>query len=162
MTTVLAVASSGGHWIQLQRLRPAWDGCRVCYLTHDAGHRGEVEQIARSRNEPCPGFHTVVDANQHQKLRLLLQIIQVLWVVLHVRPDVVISTGAAVGVVAARVAKVIGARTVWVDSIANAEELSLSGRLAGRFVDTWLTQWEHLAQPQGAAQRAPVYRGGVL
>lgn len=161
MKKVLATASSGGHWVQLQRLRPAWDGCQVCYLTHERGHRKQVDDYARAQNQPPPGFYTVIDANQHRKLRLLLQIVQVAWVVIRVRPDIVISTGASVGVLAARIAKLTGARTVWIDSIANAEKLSLSGRIAGRFVDTWLTQWEHLTEPDGA-KRTPTFAGSVL
>ena len=42
-------------------------------------------------------------------------------------------------------------------SIANAEELSLSGRLASRHADVVLTQWSHLACP-GVAE----YRGAVI
>lgn len=163
MRSVLATASSGGHWVQLQRLRPAWDGCRVSYLTTEMGHRDEVFADAAARNQPQPGFFAVTDANQHQKLRLLVQIVQVAWVIVKVRPDIVISTGAAVGVFAARFGAIFGARTVWIDSIANAEELSLSARLAGRFVDMWLTQWEHLTEAgEEDADRAPEYRGAVL
>ena len=72
-------------------------------------------------------------------------------------PDVVVSTGAAPGYAAIRFAGWIGAKTIWVDSIANVEELSLSGRMAGRIADLWLTQWEHLAGPQG-----PHFEGSVL
>ena len=43
----------------------------------------------------------------------------------------------------------LGIRTVWVDSVANAEELSMSGQKAGGCVDLWLTQWPHLAGDDG-------------
>ena len=39
---VLAVASSGGHWVQLRRLAPAFEDHDVAYLTTDPGHRSEV------------------------------------------------------------------------------------------------------------------------
>ena len=64
---------------------------------------------------------------------------------LRFRPDAVITTGAAPGYVALRLAKLRGCRTVWLDSIANAEESSMSGRLAQPYADLWLTQWEDLA-----------------
>ena len=73
------------------------------------------------------------------------------------RPDVVVSTGAAPGYFGIRFGKLVGARTIWIDSIANAEELSLSGLKAGKHVDLWLTQWEHLAQQEG-----PHYHGNVF
>ena len=73
------------------------------------------------------------------------------------RPDVVISTGAAPGYFALRLGKLFGARTIWVDSIANAEEMSLSGRLAQRYADLWLTQWPEVAKRDGAR-----YEGRLL
>jgi hypothetical protein len=80
-----------------------------------------------------------------------------LWIMIVERPDVVISTGAAPGYFALRFGKLLGARTIWVDSIANVDELSLAGSKVGRFADLWLTQWPHLAQPAG-----PQYFGAVL
>jgi hypothetical protein len=69
----------------------------------------------------------------------------------------VISTGAAPGLFGVAIGSLLGARTIWVDSIANGEELSLSGHRARRFADLWLTQWPHLASKDG-----PFYRGSVL
>jgi hypothetical protein len=83
--------------------------------------------------------------------------LEVFWIICKERPDIVISTGAAPGYLAIRVGKLFGARSVWVDSIANAEQLSMSGAMAGRYADLWLTQWPDLAKPDG-----PHYRGAVL
>ena len=69
----------------------------------------------------------------------------------------IVSTGAAPGYIAIRLGKLFGARSVWVDSIANPEQLSMSGAMAGRYADLWLTQWPHLAKRDG-----PYYRGAVL
>jgi hypothetical protein len=166
---VLAVASGGGHWIQLRRLRPAWAGCAVTYVTTRAGYADEVAaEAAEAPGTPPPGFFTVPDANRWQKLRLLRQLAAIAWIVLLTRPHAVVTTGAAPGYFAVRIGRLVGARTVWVDSIANAEELSLSGRRAGPHLDLWLTQWEHLAAPEegpdGGPERArgPRYRGAVL
>lgn len=102
-------------------------------------------------------FYDVIDANQWSKFRLVIMFTQVAWVVIRFRPDVIISTGAAVGFAAILWGKIIGAKTIWVDSIANAEELSGSGAKVGRIADVWLTQWKHLARPGG-----PEYWGSVL
>lgn len=145
---ILAVASGGGHWVQLMRLMPAFSGHRVAFVSTLSGHRA---QIAGDR------FYVVPDANRWHKIRLARMAIKLLWIVLRERPDIVISTGAAPGYFSLRFAKLIGARTIWVDSIANAERLSLSGLHAGRFADLWLTQWKHLAKPEG-----PRFEGSVL
>jgi UDP-N-acetylglucosamine:LPS N-acetylglucosamine transferase len=133
---ILAVASSGGHWVQLRRLAPAFDGSDVAYLTTAEGHRPEVGPAR---------FYAVNDANRWDKLALVRCALRVLWVVLRERPDVVISTGAAPGYLAIRWARLLGARTVWIDSVANVEELSMSGRMASETADLCLTQWPQLA-----------------
>src|SRR5450755_1075079 len=116
---VLAVASTGGHWIHLKRLRPAFSGTDVHYVTTNWQHADEVDGV----------LYAVEDANNQTRLRLLVMFLRILWLVVRVRPNVVISTGAAPGVAAIMLGKLFGARTVWVDSIANAEEMSMSGRL---------------------------------
>ena len=73
------------------------------------------------------------------------------------RAFVVITTGAAPGFFALRLGKLMGARVVWLDSIANASALSLAGQKAGKHADLWLTQWPELASEDG-----PDYRGSVL
>jgi UDP-N-acetylglucosamine:LPS N-acetylglucosamine transferase len=80
-----------------------------------------------------------------------------LYLILKVQPDVVVSTGAAPGYFALRFGKLFGARTIWLDSIANVSDLSLSGKMVKPYADLWLTQWPHLSTEQG-----PFYRGDVL
>lgn len=154
---IVAVASAGGHWVQLMRLRAAWEGCDVTYITTDPGLAETLRQDAATRGEFEPKLHIIIDANRWRKRRLALQMLQVLMLMLRLRPDAVISTGAAPGYFALRFGKLLGARTVWIDSVANAEELSLSGLKIGKHADLWLTQWEHLVQPDG-----PHYWGTVL
>jgi UDP-N-acetylglucosamine:LPS N-acetylglucosamine transferase len=82
---------------------------------------------------------------------------RILVIMLRERPDVVISTGAACGYFSIRLGKLMGARTIWIDSIANIDEVSMAGQLVKPYADHWLTQWPHLAQPGG-----PRYFGAVL
>lgn len=140
ITKVLAISSGGGHWIQLLRLRPAFDGCAVTYATVREGYRLEV---------PGEDFRLIPDSNRWNKLALLRCALAVLRLVWCLRPDVVITTGAAPGYFGVRIGKLLGARVIWVDSMANVEELSMSGAMAGSFVDFWLTQWPHLARDGG-------------
>lgn len=85
---VLAVASGGGHWAQLRRLRPAFEGCEVLYVSTDPGFASDV---APAR------FTSVPDANRWQKARVLWMFARMAWVVVRFRPHTVITTGAAPG-----------------------------------------------------------------
>lgn len=155
--TVLAIASAGGHLVQLCRLMPAWEGCKTVIATTNEGYRGEVEALAEQCGLHPPTIEVVTEANRWQKLRMLRSIVDVGILMLRIRPHVVVTTGAAPGLIALFFARLVGARTVWVDSIANSDELSLSGKMAGRRADLWLTQWEHLSRSDG-----PYFRGSVL
>jgi len=148
MPKVLAISSGGGHWVQMLRLRPAFSGCDVTYACVRPAYADDV---------PGERFVAFSDATRWDRWRLLKMLVQVAWLVLRLRPDVIISTGAAPGYAAIRFGKLIGARTIWLDSIANVEHLSLSGGKIGRHADLWLTQWSHLAKPEG-----PHFKGAVL
>lgn len=154
---VMAVASAGGHWIQLMRLTPAWRDCRVTYVTTDPDLRHMAEDMAAAAGVTQVDFHSVTDANRNQKFRLFQSLLQIVFVLLHQRPDVIITTGAAPGYFALRLGRLMRSRTVWIDSIANVDELSMSGQMAGKHADLWLTQWENLATPEG-----PEFYGAVV
>lgn len=154
---VLLVSSSGGHWTELRRLAPAFDACERVWCSVLPEMRGQVAPDA---------FHLVPDASRWNKLRLLWSALRVALVLLRVRPDVVVSTGAAPGFFAISLARLVGARSVWIDSIANAEELSLSGQKAARVATLTLTQWpslgEALPAEAAARRRGTVYFGGSV
>lgn len=145
---ILCVASGGGHWVQMMRLRPAFAGHEVRYATVSRGYASHLDGER---------LYVVPDSNLSSKLGLICTALSVFWVVARVRPDVVLSTGAAPGWFALVFGRWFGARTVWLDSIANATQLSKSGEKAGRFADLWLTQWPELAKDGG-----PEFAGSVL
>lgn len=145
---VMAIASGGGHWVQLRRLAPAFEGSDLVYVTTEPSHRTTVGEAR---------FRVVPDSSRWQRWRVVWCALVISWVLIKERPDAIVTTGAAPGYIAIRLGKYVGARTVWVDSIANADELSMSGEMARRHVDLWLTQWEHLARPDG-----PHFFGSVL
>ncbi|MFI4915944.1 MAG: hypothetical protein ACIAS6_05480 [Phycisphaerales bacterium JB060] len=149
---VLAIASGGGHWVQLLRLRPAWEGARVTYVSVRPAYASDV---------PGETFIAINDATRWDKVGLARMAFKLMAIMLLKRPNVVISTGAAPGYFAIRLGKLIGARTIWLDSIANVEELSMTGKLVRDHATLWMTQWPHLAEASGEG-RAPACYGSVL
>ncbi len=148
MKKVLAVASGGGHWEQLMMLRSSLDPHDVCYATtrRDMAATHGIEPVAE-----------LLDCNQHTPIRALLCLIAAIRLVLKARPSAVISTGAAPGFFCILAGRLIGAKTLWVDSVANAEQLSMCGKLSKHVAHECLTQWDHLA-----SDTKPLFRGSVL
>lgn len=144
----MAVSSGGGHWVQLLRVAPAFVRCDVTFVTVHGSYRS---QVAGHR------FYTVNDATRWNKVGLITMTLKLASIIWKEKPEVVVSTGAAPGYVALRLGRLMGARTIWLDSIANIERLSMSGQKIGPHADLWLTQWQHLATAEG-----PHYVGSVL
>ncbi len=145
---ILAVASGGGHWIELLRVLPAFDEGEVVLATVQKDYERDV---------PRRRLHIIPDATRWNKIGVLRLALRILWIVLRERPDVIVTTGAAPGYFALRFGRWFGARTIWLDSIANVDELSMSGQLVRAYADLWLTQWPHLAGSDG-----PECAGAVL
>lgn len=145
---VLAVASGGGHWEQLMLLAPTLNRFEVRFATTEPG-------LPRQRG--IENASILPDCNQNQPLRSIWCAIVALGIVLRFRPQVIISTGAAPGFFCILAGRLIGARTLWIDSVANGEELSMCGKLSKRFAHQCLTQWEHLS-----SEPTPRYFGSVL
>lgn len=145
---MLAIASGGGHWSELLLLRPAFEGAEVVYVTVRSFYRRDVEG--------CP-FYAIPDANRWNPLKLVWLSVRLLYILLRERPDVIITTGAAPGVITVRLGRLLGIRSCWIDSFANVEKLSYSGRLAKGHVDLCLTQWPKLAEEEGVEYAGSIF-----
>jgi len=146
---LLAVASGGGHWVQMLRIVPAFASFDVAFASIYPDYSTEV---------PGSRYYLMPNMTRLNLAALFVLAPKLLGILLRERPDVVVTTGSAPGLVCLALAKLLRVRrTVWIDSIANVERLSTSGRQARRFADAWLTQWPHLAAPGG-----PAYWGAVL
>ncbi|RYZ98901.1 MAG: oligosaccharide biosynthesis protein Alg14 [Sphingobacteriaceae bacterium] len=101
-------------------------------------------------------YYAVPDANRNNKFNLIRCCLSIGWFVLSSRPEIIITTGAAPGLFGIFVGKILGIKTVWIDSMANVEKLSLSGNIALKIADRVYTQWEHLSTPK------VVFAGNIL
>jgi len=145
---VMAVSSGGGHWVELSRIRGAFAGVDVFYVSTDP-------TAAAGLAAP---HYAIREVTRRDRLGFLVVLAQLVRILLRERPDVVLTTGAAPGLIALAAAKcLLRCRTIWIDSISSAETMSLSARLARPVADAWLVQWAHLARPEG-----PEYWGAVL
>ncbi|WP_245708297.1 UDP-N-acetylglucosamine transferase subunit ALG14 [Sphingomonas palmae] len=144
---VLAIASAGGHWDQMMRLRTAFVGHQVTFVTTRDGVAQRAGVVAR----------LVPDCNRHERLRVIACAARLALLILRRRPQVIVTTGALPGVIGIALGRAIGARTLWIDSIANGEQMSLSGRRARTLATQCLSQW-----PDVAATEQVGYSGAVL
>lgn len=131
---IIAVASIGGHWIQLLRIARSLEqeGFEIVYLST---HPRCATMIEGHK------FYQITDFSRWNFYKLFPALFRDLKILLKESPSVVISTGAAPGLICLLVGRLLGKHTIWVDSIANVQHLSFSGKIASKFVSRIYTQW---------------------
>lgn len=148
MKRILAVSSGGGHWEELMLLCDVFDGHDIHYATTMADLTERAGIV---------GATILPDCSRDDIGGALRCLWRSFALVRRLRPDVVLSTGAAPGFFCIVAGRLFGARTIWIDSFANAEQLSMCGKLSVWVATKCLVQWEHLARPGG-----PDYAGAIL
>lgn len=136
-TKLLALASGGGHWVQLQRLRPAFADFETVYVSMFDSY---AEQVAGSR------YYMVPDASRFDLKSFVPVVLRALHIMIRERPRAVVTTGSAPMLAFVLLGRLTGARTLWIDSIANSERLSSSGRLAKKIAHEVVSQWPEVAE----------------
>lgn len=139
---LLLVCSPGGHLLQLLRLQPAWEGFETTWITlpaADSDYLLREERVVLGRGPT------------NRSLGALLANLRLAWrVVRRERPDVILSTGAALAVPFFLAGKLCGARLIFVESLTRTTSLSLSGRLVRPLADAFFVQWPDLAHAKRA------------
>jgi len=134
-------------------------GRKLMAVSSFGGHTVELKQLVDEAVWVSTGGvadYVVENFSRWSKLKILSSLRNLFLIIRKVRPDVIISTGAAPGVAAMMVGRLCGVETIWVDSLASVHRLSLSGRLAKPFSTHIFTQW-----PCVAGGRV-VYAGSVI
>lgn len=135
---ICLAASAGGHMNQLLKLAESWKGYNTFYVTTTA--------VLKEKLREQGNVYIVGECNREYPWRVIQVLLRCINIILRERPDVVISTGAAVGCITCFLGKLVGAKVVWLDSITNVSHISLSGRMVRLFADLFLVQWPELAE----------------
>lgn len=146
--TVLLVASPGGHFVQLSLLAEGLSGVKI---------------VAACTYQKQPSFmladsyEVLEDFNRDNIYKIFRVILNCRRILKKVQPALVVTTGAAPGLVMVFAARLSGVKAVWIDSIANSRKLSLSGRIAKFIGIKVLSQWQNVADENNVR-----YEGRVI
>ena len=129
--------SSGGHLTHMRMLMPvirqAADRFWVTFDKEDANTALAGERV----------YHCFFPTNRNLKntVRNTLLAIKVLR---RERPDLIVSSGAAVAVPFFAIGKLLGSKTVYVEVFDRADAPTLTGRLVRRMTDLFVVQWPEM------------------
>jgi UDP-N-acetylglucosamine:LPS N-acetylglucosamine transferase len=100
-------------------------------------------------------FHIRVDANP---FRFLFVFWQALRILLKTKPDIVLSTGTENAIPFFLWGKLMGAKTIYLESWCRITDLSVTGKLVYFWVDAFWVQWIELVRKYPRAE----YHGSVI
>lgn len=133
---VCLVGSSGGHLTHLYMLKPYWQDKDRFWVTFD---KEDAKSLLKGENMiPC--YYPT-----NRSLKGFVKNTKLAWRVLRrERPDLIISTGAAVAVPFFYLGKIFGAKCVYIEVFDRINQSTLSGRLVYPISDKFIVQWEEM------------------
>jgi beta-1,4-N-acetylglucosaminyltransferase len=134
---ILLVCSSGGHFAGMMRLKKFWGRNERTWVTfRNPSTEGDLQ------GEKVWWAFSPTNRNL---VNLVRNFFLAIFVLLKERPDLVVTTGAGVAVPFLFLARLLGAKAAFVESITRVKSLSLSARLVSPFAEVYV-QWPELHQ----------------
>jgi len=147
---ICLVCSSGGHFFEMQTLGPVWETRPHFWVTN----RDEDTAFALRDENVVWAYQPTI-----RSLDNLIRNFRLAWKTLRrERPGLIISTGAGVSVPFIYAGRILGIRSIFLESMTRVSDLSLSARLVYPVVDRLLVQWPEASDRYRKAE----YRGRIL
>lgn len=133
---VCLVGSSGGHLTHLYMLKPFWGNKKRFWVTfekEDAKSLLEFEKMY-----PC--YYPT-----NRSFKALIINTKLAWKILRKeKPDLIISSGAAVAVPFFYIGKLFGAKLVYIEIFDRIDKSTMTGRLVYPIADRFIVEWEEM------------------
>ncbi|HGF7884124.1 TPA: PssD/Cps14F family polysaccharide biosynthesis glycosyltransferase [Enterococcus faecium] len=133
---ICLVGSSGGHLTHLYLLKNFWEKEERFWGTFDK--EDSRSMLKDERFFPCyyPTNRNIINLirNSFLAIRILLK----------EKPDLIISSGAAVAVPFFYLGKLIGAKTIYIEVFDRIDAPTLTGKLVYPVTDKFIVQWDEM------------------
>ena len=133
---ICLVCSSGGHFRHLSKLETLWKQHEHFWVTFDK--EDTKSTLENEKIYPC-----CYPTNRNIKAFFLNTALA--WKVLRKeKPDIIISSGAAVAVPFFYVGKILGIKTMYIEVFDRIDKPTLTGKFVYPVTDRFIVQWEEM------------------
>jgi beta-1,4-N-acetylglucosaminyltransferase len=146
---LMLVCTSGGHFATMKSLKSFWSLHERVWVSD---RKKDTTMLEEGEIVHWLSYQAPRDV-----LALLRNIPKTFKILCTERPDVVISTGASIAINFAFLAKLLGIKFIYIESISRKKELSIAGKLVYPISDEFYVQWPELSNKYSKA----VFRGYV-
>ena len=133
---ICLVGSSGGHLTHLYMLKPIWSSYERFWVTFN---KDDAKSLLKGEKVYSCYFPT--NRNIFNLIRNTFLAIKVLF---KEKPDLVISSGAAVAVPFFYIAKMMRKKLIYVEVFDRIDKHTLTGKLVYPITDLFIVQWEEM------------------
>ena len=133
---VCLVGSSGGHLTHLYLLKKFWETKDRFWVTFDKEDATSI--LKNEKIYPC-----YFPTNRNIK-NLIKNTILAIKVLKKEKPDVIISSGAAVAIPFFYIGKIMKIKTVYIEVFDRINKPTITGRLVYPVTDKFIVQWEEM------------------
>nr|HID59192.1 UDP-N-acetylglucosamine--LPS N-acetylglucosamine transferase [Desulfobacterales bacterium] len=130
------VCSSGGHLFEIHSLKDWWGRHERYWVTFK-----KEDAISLLKGEKV--YYAYFPTNRSIK-NLIRNSLLALKLLRNGDCNIIVSTGAGVAVPFFYIGKLLGKRTIYIESIARINHLSLTGRIVYPIADVFVVQWPGL------------------
>lgn len=133
---VCLVGSSGGHLTHLYMLKPFWQNKDRFWVTFNKEDARSI--LKDEKMYPC--YYPT-----NRSLKGLIINTKLAWkIIKKEKPDLIISTGAAVAVPFFFIGKLFGAKCVYIEVFDRINHSTMSGKMVYPIADKFIVQWEEM------------------
>jgi UDP-N-acetylglucosamine:LPS N-acetylglucosamine transferase len=125
----------------------AFKGHEVFFITYEGIRSAELEKKYTMKNLGQNIF------------RFILCIPRIFNILIREKPDIVISTGSEIAIPVFYIARLLGIRTMFIESLCRVKEPSVTGKIVYPVSNVFLVQWKSLLSVYGKKAQ---YWGNVL
>lgn len=148
---VCLISSSGGHLEQIKQLKDVYNKYDCFYVVT----RTKATEAMKQKH------YIVSDLVRKNKIVMLLRMMRMALEQIRIfiveRPDVILTTGAAVAIPMCLIGKMFHRKVIYIESFARMTTPNKTGLLIYRFADLFIIQWEELKKYYPKA----VYGGSI-
>jgi len=145
---IALVCNLGGHLTQMFFLLEAFENHEIFFVTNDDPR---IKQVKYKKF-----LLDYINLNPWKMTKAFIRTFEIL---IKEKPDIIISTGAEIAIPFFILARILGIKTIYIESWSRVKNMSRTGRILYYIADVFLVQWIDLLKKYGKKAR---YEGGVV
>lgn len=139
---VLFIASTGGHLNELMQLKPIFDNYNYHLITEKTKSNISLkEKFPKKVNFLVYGTK---DKILIYPIKFLYNSLKSLFLYFKIRPKYIVTTGTHTAVPICYIGKIFGSKIIYIETFANSETKTLTGKMIYPIANLFIVQWESM------------------